>query len=161
MLFALYHEPHQFTHTYSASITHSVCTHAHAHAHTQMHVLAHACANTHTHREMLSVSQSVDWNAWFNHWMLNLSTSMQSAAGLKALKPAANGCKSFNYPTLISYIYCTQVHLFYPSGVNNRTDKYENRREKKKKSENRTVLSQILFYCHIYWFFFFFFSKKY
>ena len=41
---------------------------------------------------------------------LNLTESIQSAAGLKLLKPAANGrylmCKSL-YPTTCIHIYCT------------------------------------------------------
>ena len=55
----------------------------------------------------------------YNHYYIHgrfyftLCKSIESAAGLKALKPAANGCYSSycadQYPTID--IYCTEVHL--------------------------------------------------
>ena len=51
---------------------------------------------------------------------LNLSKSIQSTAGLRALKPAANGryfmCKSLPY--YLAYIYCTEARLSFSDYIN-------------------------------------------
>ena len=78
---------------------------------------AHPAGNTQRHLHNTQIQEDFNNNYYINGSIyLNLSKSIISAVGLKAVKPAANGAllnvQIINdYPTSTTYIYYTEVHL--------------------------------------------------